>query len=115
MTLVVENEDIVVLDGYIDGNGRLQFKYGKEELSAHGDSIEAIHADEVEFRLIKPPSNNISATHEDDHGVSVDWEAVTGGVGHSFKTTMTEPAQVEVTPPKMIYVRAKPTGGLPDT
>lgn len=110
MPLRISNERLVVLDGYLDGQGQLQFRYGTEELSAHGDFIEVICDQDVEFRL---QYSGISAEHEEG-GQTVAWTQESQAARHSFSSGMTEAAEVNTNPPKLIYTQVTPTGGLPD-
>lgn len=110
MTLRINNERLVVLEGYLDGNGQLQFRYGTEELSQHGDSVQVICNQDVEFRL---DYSGIGASHE-ENGQSVVWAQESQAARYTFGSGMTEAAEVQTTPPKLIYTQVTPEGGLPD-
>jgi len=118
MAIKITNEDTVALEGYFDGNNRLQFRYNGQELAANGDSIIAYHDREVRFTLQSPSGATVRATHPDGR-TTVTWTPVSSGVEHTFAAGMTDPAEVEAeaepAPPKNIFVDVKLTGGLPDT
>ncbi|MEM6992646.1 MAG: hypothetical protein AAF721_19185 [Myxococcota bacterium] len=115
MTLVIKGEEEVLLRGYIDSKGNLQFRYGDNiELFPHGDSIEVTDVTKLRVVLQDPEGTDLTAAHDEGSG-RIEWASVPNGVDHTFLPNMTEPVQVTVSPPKMIYVTATPTGGLPDS
>lgn len=118
MSLEIKDKAAVSLAGYFDDQRQLQFRYGEEELSPHGDSVVVYSDDAVRVTLESPAGATIRATHEQGRE-TVTWTPAQGGVVHTFATGMTDPAEVEAeaepSPPKGVFVHIKPTGGLPDT
>lgn len=124
MTLKIKNQSTVLFTGYIDGNSKLQFRYGQQELANHGDSVDVIHTGQVQFKLQVPTSLNAHVEHEDDNG-TVTWSLVGGSFQHGFPSSMTDPAQAEVVgngnnnnnapPHKTLHIKVSPQGGLPDS
>ena len=117
MPIQITNENRVTLEGYLDANRDLQFRYGTQELSANDDTVVVFYDGEVDFALTPPPGGSVRATH-DEGRETVTWQTQGGGIGHSFTTT-SDPVDVQTesppAPPKHIFVQVKPTGGLPDT
>ncbi|MCH9682327.1 MAG: hypothetical protein K0V04_12895 [Deltaproteobacteria bacterium] len=120
MTLRIQDESTIVLEGHLDSTGDLQFRYGTTELSAHGDSIEAVNNDAVRFVLRVPPGATGRVEHEGSDGV-VTWASSDNERTNSLPPAMTDPASVKVydaansTPKKVIHLQVNPQGGLPDT
>ena len=118
MALQITNENAVTLDGYVDNDRQLQFRYGTQELADFDDSIVVYSDDPVRVTLASPAGATISASHVEGRN-TVQWQTATGGVFHSFSSGMTDPVQVDADSPpslpKSVFVHIKPTGGLPDT
>ena len=118
MALKITNESAVTLDGYVDANRQLQFRYGSQELADFGDSVVVYSDDAVRVTLTSPPGSTLSASHLEGRD-PVQWQAAAAGVFHSFSSHTSDPVQVdaetEPSLPKTIFVDYKPTGGLPDT
>ena len=113
MPIVLENTNDVTLKGIME-KGNLDFWCEGEMLSDNDDTVIVKNSGVVAFHLVEPEGETMSASHEEG-GNTVNWATEPTGVGHSFASGMTEPTEVEVAPPKTIYVQVKPTGGLPDT
>lgn len=118
MGLTIKDETAVTLEGYVDSNRQLQFRYGNEELSEHDDSVVVYSDDPVRVTLSNPAGFTIAATHDEGRN-TVHWDSSAAGVFHSFSSSMTDPVQVEAEAepnlPKNVFIHIKQTGGLPDT
>ncbi len=118
--LEVSNENPVVLNGYIDAAGQLQFQHSSGSLADHSQTLHAVHetADSITIELRDFGGWLISAEDEEQR-----WERGEGCAKRTFTGEMTDPLEVKVTgtgtgtatqPTKRkIYLKVQPKGSLP--
>ncbi|MFV8750845.1 hypothetical protein ACNOYE_09880 [Nannocystaceae bacterium ST9] len=117
--LIVDNQDPVELEGYLDGSGGLQFEHGSDPLPDYEQTIEARDDDGlIRVKLLDfsggGSSWTLSASHDD--GGTVTWTRSGTYAYCDFRENKSTPLEVSVvatngaTPPqqKSRVIKVKP-------
>jgi hypothetical protein len=116
--LEVQNENPVVLQGYLDATGALQLEHEDGALVDHSQTLHAIHdtATTITIELHDFDSWQLDAVH----GTGTTWARALNHAYCTFAEVMTDPITVTVaatsgtqTRSRNIYVKTKPKGSLP--
>ena len=123
MALELSDINHVTLISYVDAAGDLQLRHQDEPLAQHGDHVVTTSdAFPVRFEVIFATT----VGHEDVEGQAIAWSFDESGHRHDLGAPTAEALEVTVeveeaggatgaTKKKVVYIEAKPKGGLPDT
>jgi hypothetical protein len=115
--LEVSNENPVVLNGYIDAAGLLQFRHHSGSLADHSQTLHAMHetSTTITVELHDFDGWQIAAQHD-----RIPWQRGAACALYTFAADMTDPVEVRATATNgtqtlklKIYVKATPKGSLP--
>jgi hypothetical protein len=123
--LLVENESVIQLTGYLDASGALQFSHSSGNLVDNSDALQAEdEGSSIQIKLMDftggGSSWQVNASHAGTGG-TVNWSRGTNHAQYTFTQYMTNFLEVSITASngtttkeKIIDTKTKPRGSLPD-
>lgn len=114
--LLVNNEDPVELEGYIDGADNLQIKHANGNLVDYDQEIWCAHATETSIKVVIYDfvDDSITWTVSAEHDLTA-WTRETDHVWFTFTEEPSSPIEVEITAtngsnskPRSIFIKPQP-------